>query len=107
MFQTSFRPQNEIFTTSLWPSAPTLDNYRDVTTAMPIFAILWNTFIMAITTTVAQIATGLLAAWALVRWRFPGSWLAHSLIALAEMETTAAPAKRGGGSDHTGAGHAS
>jgi sn-glycerol 3-phosphate transport system permease protein len=82
MFQTSFRPQNEIFSTSLWPAVPTFDNYRDVMTAMPIFAILWNTFTMAAATTVAQIATGLLAVWALVRWRFPGGRLAHSLIAL-------------------------
>jgi sn-glycerol 3-phosphate transport system permease protein len=82
MLQTSFRPQNEIFSTSLWPAAPTLDNYREVMTAMPIFAILRNTFMMAAATTVAQVATGLLAAWALVRWRFPGSGLAHSLIAL-------------------------
>lgn len=82
MVQTSFRPQNEIFSTALWPSRPTLDNYRDVMTAMPIFAILWNTFVMAAATTLAQIATGLLAAWALVRWRFPGGRIAYSLIAL-------------------------
>ncbi len=82
MVQTSFRPQNEVFSTALWPSAPTLQNYREAMTAMPIFAILWNTFVMAAATTVAQIATGLLAAWALVRWRFPGGRLAHSLIAL-------------------------
>jgi len=82
MVQTSFRPQNEIFTTSLWPSDPTLDNYRAVMKVMPIFGILWNTFLMAAATTVAQIVTGLLAAWALVRWRFPGGRLAHSLIAL-------------------------
>lgn len=82
MVQTSFRPQNEVFSTNLWPSVPTLQNYRDVMTAMPIFAILWNTFVMAAATTIAQVATGLLAAWALVRWRFPGGRLAQSLIAL-------------------------
>lgn len=82
MLQTSFRPQNEVFSTALWPSAPTLQNYRDVMAVMPIFAILWNTFVMAAATTVAQIATGVLAAWALVRWRFPGGRIAHSLIAL-------------------------
>lgn len=82
MVQTSFRPQNEVFSTSLWPLVPTLQNYRDVIAAMPIFAILWNTFVMAAATTLAQVATGRLAAWALIRWRFPGSRLAHSLIAL-------------------------
>ncbi len=82
MVQTSFRAPNEIFSTRLWPASPTLQNYRDVMAAMPIFGILWNTFVMAAATTLAQVATGLLAAWALVRWRFPGGRLAHSLIAL-------------------------
>ncbi|EBU8131818.1 carbohydrate ABC transporter permease, partial [Salmonella enterica subsp. enterica serovar Java] len=82
MVQTSFRPGNEIFSTTLWPSAPTLENYRDVVNAMPIFGILWNTFMMASTTTLAQVATGLLAAWALVRWQIPGGRVVHALIAL-------------------------
>lgn len=82
MVQTSFRPSNEIFSTSLWPSAPTLDNYRAVMASMPILGILWNTFMMSATTTMAQIATALLAAWALVRWQFPGGRIVHSLIAL-------------------------
>ncbi len=82
MVQTSFRPETEIFSTGFWPSAPTLDNYRGVMRSMPIFAILWNTFAMAAATTLAQVATGLLAAWALVRWRFPSGRIAHSLIAL-------------------------
>lgn len=82
MVQTSFRPANEVFSPSLWPSAPTLQNYRDVIAAMPIFGILWNTFLMAAATTLAQVATGVLAAWAMVRWRFPGGRLAYSLIAL-------------------------
>lgn len=82
MVQTSFRPENTVFSTGLFPTAPTLDNYRAVIEAMPIFRIIWNTFVMAGATAIAQVATGLLAAWALVRWRFPGGRLAHSLIAL-------------------------
>lgn len=82
MVQTSLRPENEVFSTALWPTAPTLDNYRRVLDVMPMFTILWNTVLMAAATTAAQIFTGLLAAWALVRWRFPGGRLAHSLIAL-------------------------
>ena len=82
MVQTSFRAPNDVFSTSLWPASPTLQNYRDVMTAMPIFGILWKTFVMASATTLAQVATGLLAAWALVRWRFPGGRVAYALIAL-------------------------
>lgn len=80
MVQTSFRPSKEIFSTSLWPNAPTLDNYRAVMASMPILGILWNTFVMSATTTMAQMATALLAAWALVRWQFPGGRIVHSLI---------------------------
>ncbi|WP_173932006.1 carbohydrate ABC transporter permease [Chelativorans sp. Marseille-P2723] len=82
MFQTSFRASNEIFSSALWPNAPTLDNYRAVLATMPILGILQNTFLMAATTTLAQVVTGLLAAWALVRWTFPGGRIAHTLIAL-------------------------
>ncbi|HEV7418101.1 MAG TPA: carbohydrate ABC transporter permease [Tianweitania sediminis] len=82
MVQTSFRPESEVFSTALWPATPTLENYRRVIEVMPIFGILWNTVLMAAATTAAQVVTGLLAAWALVRWRFPGGRLAHSLIAL-------------------------
>lgn len=82
MVQTSFRPEGEIFSTRLLPQAPTLENYRAVLDSMPMLRILWNTFLMAATTTIAQLATGLLAAWALVRWQFPGGRLAQSLITL-------------------------
>ncbi len=82
MIQTSFRAENEIFSGGLFPSAPTLKNYTDVLAAMPMLRILGNTIVMAGATTLAQVATGLLAAWALVRWRFPGGALARSLIAL-------------------------
>lgn len=82
MIQASFRPANEVFSTGLFPSAPTLENYREVMAAMPILRILWNTFVMAAATAAAQVTTGLLAAWAMVRWRFPGGRLAQSLIAL-------------------------
>lgn len=82
MVQTSLRPENEVFSTRLLPSVPTLEHYASVLSAIPIVRILWNTFTMAAATAVAQVVTGLLAAWALLRWRFPGSKVVHSLIAL-------------------------
>jgi ABC-type glycerol-3-phosphate transport system permease component len=82
MVVTSIKPANEVFSLRLWPERPTLEHYAFVTGAMPILRILWNTFLMAATTAAAQVATGLLSAYALVRWRFPGGRLAQSLIAL-------------------------
>jgi sn-glycerol 3-phosphate transport system permease protein len=82
MVVTSLRPENEVFSTALLPAAPSLENYRAVLDAMPMPRILWNTFAMAALTALAQMATGLLAAWALVRWRFRGARTVQALIAL-------------------------
>lgn len=82
MVLTSLRPENEVFSTRLLPSAPTLDHYKSVLASMPMLKILWNTFTMSALTALAQVVTGLLAAWALVRWRFAGQRVVHTLIAL-------------------------
>jgi ABC-type glycerol-3-phosphate transport system permease component len=82
MLVTALRPENEIFSLRLIPANPTLANFAYVLDTMPMLRILWNTTLMAGATALAQVATGLLAAYALVRWRFRGSALAHGLIAL-------------------------
>jgi ABC-type glycerol-3-phosphate transport system permease component len=82
MVVTALRPEGEIFSTRPWPSRPTLANFAYVLDTMPMLRILWNTALMAGTTALAQVATGLMAAYALVRWRFRGAGLAHGLIAL-------------------------
>ncbi|MFN3643252.1 MAG: carbohydrate ABC transporter permease [Gemmobacter sp.] len=82
MIVTALRGEGEIFSTLPWPARPTLDNFAYVLGAMPMLRILGNTALMAGTTALAQVATGLLAAYALVRWRFRGAGIAHALIAL-------------------------
>lgn len=72
MVVTSLRPANDVFSLALWPSAPTLENYRFVWDALPIARMLGNTLAMAALSTVAQLVTALLAAYAFARWRFPG-----------------------------------
>ncbi len=69
MFVTALRRPNEIFSTTLWPQNPTLENIAYIMNGMPILGMLWNTFIVAALTTLAQLVTALLAAYAFARWK--------------------------------------
>ena len=82
MIVTSLRPENEIFSTSLWPSNPSLENYAFVLTRIPMIGMLVNTTIVSAATALLQVVTGLFAAYALVRWRMRLSGVIHGLIAL-------------------------
>lgn len=82
MIVSSLRPANAIFETTLWPSAASLDNYAYALKAIPIVRMLINTLVVAATVTVVQLFTGLLAAYAFARWRFPCDKLIYTLIAL-------------------------
>ncbi|MBP1844860.1 ABC-type glycerol-3-phosphate transport system permease component [Rhizobium petrolearium] len=82
MIVTSLRPENEIFSTLPWPSNPSLENYVFVLTRIPMLQMLVNTTIVATATAALQVLTGLLTAYALVRWRMRLAGLVHGLIAL-------------------------
>lgn len=82
MIVTSLRPENEIFSTALWPSDPTFDNYLFVLTRVPMLQMLFNTTIVSAATALLQVTTGMFAAYALVRWRMRLSSVVHGLIAL-------------------------
>ncbi|MAY85124.1 MAG: sugar ABC transporter permease [Pseudooceanicola sp.] len=82
MVITSLRSEARIFEPSLWPTEVTLANYTYVFDAVPMLRMLWNTLLMATATTVAQLLTGLTAAYALTRWRFRGAGVVQGLIAL-------------------------
>lgn len=82
MVVSSLKPENEILSARLWPMAPSLDNYVFVLTQIPMLRMLANTTLVAAATAVLQVVTGLLAAYAFVRWRFRLSKVAHGLISL-------------------------
>jgi ABC-type glycerol-3-phosphate transport system permease component len=82
MIVTSLRPENEIFSTVPWPSRPTFDNYLFVLTRVPMLEMLVNTTVVSAATALLQVATGMLAAYALVRRRLRFSGVVHGLIAL-------------------------
>jgi len=82
MLVSSFRPANGMFETSLWPTQASLDNYVRAIDAIPIARMLVNTLVFAAVSTVAQLATGILAAYAFSRWRFPFDKLVYTAVAL-------------------------
>jgi len=69
MFVTALRAPNDIFSTSPWPSQPTFDNFIYVLRDVPIVRMIGNTVVVAVLSTLAQLATALLAAYAFARWR--------------------------------------
>lgn len=82
MLATSFRPANAIFETSLWPTTMSLENYAYALDSIPILRMLINTLVVSVLTTVVQLGTGLLAAYAFARWKFPGDKLVYTAVAL-------------------------
>lgn len=82
MLVSSLRPANTLYETSLWPSAATLDNYTQALDAIPIARMLANTFIFATVSTVVQLLTGILAAFAFARWKFRFDKLVYTAVAL-------------------------
>ncbi|MFA5580560.1 MAG: carbohydrate ABC transporter permease [Paracoccaceae bacterium] len=82
MIVTSLRPANEILEGSLWPSNASLDNYRYALGAIPVRAMLINTTVISVAVTAIQLVTGLLAAFAFVRWRFAGDKIIYALMVL-------------------------
>jgi len=82
MLVSSLRPANTMFETSLWPTQPSLDNYTQAIDAIPIARMLLNTLVFSAVSTVFQLLTGILAAFAFARWKFPFDKLVYTGVAL-------------------------
>lgn len=82
MIVTALRAPNEIYSSALWPTAPALDNFAFALKSLPVGQMLVNTIVVATAVTLMQLATGLLAAFAFARWRFPLDKVLYSFLAL-------------------------
>ncbi|MCL1918231.1 MAG: carbohydrate ABC transporter permease [Peptococcaceae bacterium] len=82
MVISSLKPLGEIFTPSMFPSAPTLENYTYAVNNVPIFRLTLNTLIIASVQTVAQLVSAVMAAYALTRWEFKGRGLIFTIFSL-------------------------
>ncbi|MBB6671665.1 carbohydrate ABC transporter permease [Cohnella nanjingensis] len=82
MIVTSFKPETDIFGSSLLPAHWTFQNYVQAWTAIPMSRMMANSLLTAAAQTVMQLLTSILAAYAFTRWQFRGSNLIFTLIAL-------------------------
>ena len=86
MVSTSFKPPGQVMTTDVqWiPRSPTLENYAAVF-KRPIFTWFMTSAITSIASTIASLATGALAGYALARLNFPGRGVVFTIMIAAIM----------------------
>lgn len=82
MVISSFKGAGEIFNNSLFPSSWSLENYTYAMEAIDIVGMTANTLVMALSQTILQLCTAVMAAYALTRWDFAGSKLIYALFSL-------------------------
>jgi ABC-type glycerol-3-phosphate transport system permease component len=82
MVVTSLRAENDIYSHFPWPLGPTLENYAYALDAIPVGRMLANTLVFAGGSTIAQVITAILAAYAFVRWRFAFDKALYAVVAM-------------------------
>jgi multiple sugar transport system permease protein len=74
MISTSLKPSGAVLAVppQIIPEAPTLDAYSRVTSRFPIVRVFWNSFFVALATTLGQLVVCSMSGYAFARFRFPG-----------------------------------
>ena len=78
----SFKDAGEIYSASLIPMRPTLENYVYALQEIPLFRMLGNSVVVSLSVMACQLVTSVLTAYALIRWDFPGKKLVYGLLTL-------------------------
>ncbi len=84
---TSFKERGDIYVrpAQWWPDPPTRANYADVTTRIPFFSYVRNSFIITTVTSAIKIVLGVISAYALSLLRFPGRSIVFLVVIAALM----------------------
>lgn len=79
---TSFKTEAELMRVpiTIWPAAPTFENYIRVFVDQPILRFLFNSVVVAVLSTLLCVTVSALAAYALVRMRIPAAGLILSIL---------------------------
>jgi hypothetical protein len=80
MVSSAFKPGEDVYSLSIIPESPTLDNFRYVFTELPFPRYMFNSFFVSATVTAIALFFHSMAAYALARLRFPGRELIFRLI---------------------------
>ena len=80
----SFKTTSDAFNTILEmiPRHPTLDGYKAVFAKLPFFRIVMNTFLIAVSVTIAKTFTSLLAAYSFVYFDYKGKTIIYFMMLL-------------------------
>ena len=76
----SYGAYNSEWIPQLFTLSPTLQNYRDAFTAVPLGGYFINTFLFTVVTTILMLVVTVLAAFAFARLDFPGKDLVFTLF---------------------------
>jgi multiple sugar transport system permease protein len=80
MVSSAFKPGEDVYSLSIIPESPTLDNFRYVFTEVPFLRYMFNSFFVSATVTLIALFFHSMAAYALARLHFPGRELIFRLI---------------------------
>lgn len=72
MVTSSFKGPDEVLSTDILPSEPTLDNFEYVFTSVPFARYMFNSFFISVVVTVVSLFFHSMAAYALARLKFRG-----------------------------------
>lgn len=84
IFMSSITPKFQMFSIPprYWPAQVTLDNYVNMSKAIPFFQYFTNSLLFALGTSFVSVALAFLASYALARLSFPGASLVFMLFIL-------------------------
>jgi multiple sugar transport system permease protein/sn-glycerol 3-phosphate transport system permease protein len=80
VLSTAFKPMNEVYSSSLLPIAPTLDNFGRLFANTAFGWYAWNTTATTVLRVLGQLAIGVLAAYAFARFSFRGRDTVFALV---------------------------
>ncbi|MGP4016908.1 carbohydrate ABC transporter permease [Saccharopolyspora sp. 5N708] len=79
----SFKPASDLYGASVLPLPASLENYQVATQEFPLFRLLLNTLVTAAGVSVGHLVIAVLAAYAMIRFRFRGQRLLLVLVTIA------------------------
>ncbi len=82
MFISSLKGSTEILGFDLIAAQPTLKNYIDAFTTVPLFKMLFNSVIVSLGTALVQLIVAVLFAYAFMRWNFKGKNLVYGILSI-------------------------
>ena len=80
MITSSFKPNADIFSSSLWPREWTLEPWRQVFTMQPFAQQYFNSAYIAVVVTLGTLVVAAMAGYAFARIRFPGQNLLFLVV---------------------------